>query len=207
MGDDINNKVYFDEETKRLFEKRIKTLEFHANGNEEKYRRWAISAALSFIASIGLFIWFISINGVHDHFLTFEFDDGGDFISVYDKPISSFGHYVMALALGVSVSFTEKILTIPGQKVMHSFMEKNFNLGSFLGISLFETANVAMAMMTTFLYFTNVAILLCVLFGRMIGILIVHRFFYEKTCIDDDADKKTCAAVEIQGKVGETLIY
>lgn len=160
-------------------EDRVRDLENHARGDPQKNGSWGAIAFGSFAVTVGLFIALATTNGVHDHFFSFSYQDDGDFIKVYDKRIEHEGYYALAIILGVMVALTQKIVTIPGERIMHGLLEDN-DAGFFqwLKIALYETAGVIMAMLTTFLYFTNVAILLCVLLGRLLGLFVVYTYFY-----------------------------
>lgn len=160
-------------------EDRLRDLENHARGDEEKNKNWGWYAFLSFTVTTGLFIALAATNGVHDHFFSFSYQDDGDFIKVYDKRIEHEGYYIMAIILGVMVALTHKIVTIPGQRIMHGLLEDtDAGVEEWVKIALYETAGVIMAMLTTFLYFTNVAILMCVLAGRLLGLFVVYTYFY-----------------------------
>lgn len=160
-------------------EDRVRDLENHARGDPQKNGPWGAIAFASFAVTVGLFIALATTNGVHDHFFSFSYQDDGDFIKVYDKRIEHEGYYVLAIILGVMVALTQKIVTIPGERIMHGILEDNdANFFQWLKVALYETAGVIMAMLTTFLYFTNVAILMCVLLGRLLGLFVVYTYFY-----------------------------
>ena len=181
-------------------EDRVRDLENHARGDPQKNGSWGAIAFGSFAVTVGLFIALATTNGVHDHFFSFSYQDDGDFIKVYDKRIEHEGYYALAIILGVMVALTQKIVTIPGERIMHGLLEDN-DAGFFqwLKIALYETAGVIMAMLTTFLYFTNVAILLCVLLGRLLGLFVVYTYFYPQ--------KTKPKAQAFQAMVQENPVY
>ena len=166
---------------------RLDALEKHAlwmapQNNKDKNnftQRWLIYSVVGIAVSLGLFITFATQNGIHDHFVTAGYRDESGFVKIYDKPIKNEGMYILALFLGISVAAVEKIIIEPGRHVLHHAMVQKKLFPSTwadgLLILFFESSSVLMATVTTFFYFTNVFFLLCVVFGRIIGTLVVSR--------------------------------
>ena len=154
----------------------------HASENQKlstAKRNWYVAFAFLFVLTLGLFSWLTAINGIHDHFLTFGFQDDGDFITVYDKPIDNVETYVLALFLGIIVSTAEKVIIEPGKTIIHGLLiDKNLSFYDGVTIFFYEAIAVILGTVTTFLYFTNVAILLCVFVGKLAGSMIIYVWLY-----------------------------
>ena len=141
---------------------------------------WLKASFILFCATFTIFSLLVHYNGMHQHFLSWGFHEGGDFISVYDKPIRNTNTYTLALILGVFVACTEKILKL-GEKIVHGYMSRQGNSkdrNDFFVVLLCESASVFIGTVTTFLYFTNIAILMCVLLGRLLGALCIYHLLH-----------------------------
>lgn len=169
----------------RTVEARLEALEKHAmwmvpqNGLKESMhsKNWWIASSVGVSASLALFVWFSVSNGVHSHFTTWGYKDDEGFVKVYNKQIKNEEMYILAIFLGIVVSAVEKIVLEPGKEVLrHAMIQKReFPVGTVL---FYESSYVLLNMVTTFFYFTNVLILLFVLFGRVLGSALVRWLFH-----------------------------
>lgn len=161
-------------------EKRLAKLERHAlwllpNEAREKARfhRWSMYSWIGMSLVVALFAALASQHKFHNHFLSIEYKDDDGFISIYDEEVENRTVYALALVLGVVVAVVQKVYLDPGREVMHHIMIQSRDWKWLVTMLLHETSSVLVSMITTFFYFTNIAILLCVLLGRILGSLVV----------------------------------
>ena len=140
---------------------------------KERFHRWSLFSWIGMSLVIILFTILASQHKFHDHFLTVAYDDYDGFINIYDEEVENSTVYALALVLGVIVAMVQKIYLDPGKDVLHHIMIQNRDWKWMGTMVLYETSSVLVSMITTFFYFTNVGILLCVLLGRIVGAVVV----------------------------------
>tara|TARA_Y100000022_G_scaffold93023_1_gene80345 strand:- start:689 stop:1261 length:573 start_codon:yes stop_codon:yes gene_type:complete len=163
--------------------KEFNDLKRHAWIDNDLEKKWIVAALISFLFTLSGFIYLANENGLHDHFMSWGYKDEQGFIKIYDEEIKSQYMYSFAIIFGIVVAISDKIIVKPGERVIHSLRTKGqitaFDNFVFITVYIFyEAATVLLGIATTFLFFTNLAILMAVLLGRIVGSSFVFYYIY-----------------------------